>query len=89
MVKDHDGQPVPELARRITICPSTRDPAAALAAILQQMHAADIALGDVLADSAFSSHQASTRARPPRAWPDPKTEQTRLRGAVVGFLWGS
>ena len=37
MVADENGQPVPELARRITVCSSAHDPAAELAAVLTQM----------------------------------------------------
>jgi len=52
MVIDEDG-PVPELARRITVCSSAHDPAATLAAVLQDMAAA----GD--------SRQAGTGKRSP------------------------
>ena len=67
MVKDEKGPPVPELVRRITVCSSAHDPAAALAAVLRQMAAAGAALGDVLADSGFSYRQADTWAVPLRA----------------------
>jgi hypothetical protein len=67
MVKDENGPPVPELVRRMTVCSSAHDPAAALAAVLAQMPAAGIALGDVLADSGFSYRLAVTWARPLRA----------------------
>jgi hypothetical protein len=67
MVKDEDGPPVPELARRITACSSAHDPAAALAAVLQDMAAAGVKPGDVLADSGFSYRQALTWAIPLRA----------------------
>jgi hypothetical protein len=67
MVADEDGQPVPELVRRITVCSSANDPAAALAAVLIKMHADGIRLGDILADSGFSYRLALTWARPLRA----------------------
>jgi hypothetical protein len=67
MVKDENGEPVPELVRRITACSSAHDPAAALAAVLQQMAAAGTAVGDVLADSGYSHRMAATWASPLRA----------------------
>jgi hypothetical protein len=67
MVRDENDPPVPELVRRITACSSAHDPAAALAAVLQDMAASGIKLGDVLADSGFSYRVAITWARPLRA----------------------
>jgi hypothetical protein len=67
MVNDEDGPAVPELARRITVCSSGHDPAAVLAAVLADMHAAGIDIGDVLADSGYSHRVPATWARPLRA----------------------
>jgi hypothetical protein len=66
MVNDEDGPPVPELVRRITVCNSARDPAAALAGVLTSMPAAGIGLGDILADSGFSHRVPGTWALPLR-----------------------
>jgi len=67
MVADENGEPVPELARRITVGNSSHDPAAALVAVLQDMAAAGIGLGDIVADSGYSHRQAGTWASPLRA----------------------
>jgi hypothetical protein len=66
MVKDEDGPPVPELARRITVCSSAHDPAAALAGVLASMPAGGTALGDIIADSGYSHRKAGTWALPLR-----------------------
>lgn len=66
MAADENGQPVPELVRRIAVCNSAHDPAAALVPALQDMAAAGINLGDILADSGFSYRQADTWAIPLR-----------------------
>jgi len=65
-VNDEDGPAVPELTRRITLCSSTHDPAAALAQVLVDMAGSGIKLGDVLSDSGFSYRKASTWANPLR-----------------------
>jgi hypothetical protein len=67
MVADDNGQPVPELARRITVGNSSHDPAAALACVLAAMPAGGIRLGDIIADSGYSHRKASTWAEPLRA----------------------
>jgi hypothetical protein len=67
MVKDENSPAVPEPARRITVCTSARDPAAALAGVLTSMPAAGIKLGDILADSGFSHRVPGTWAIPLRA----------------------
>jgi hypothetical protein len=54
MAKDEDGPAAPELARRITVCPSAHDPAAALAGVLASMPAHGVSLGDIIADSGSS-----------------------------------
>jgi hypothetical protein len=66
MVNDENGPAVPELVRRITVCSSAHDPAAALVPVLQDMAAAGVQPGDILADSGFSHRQASTWAVPLR-----------------------
>jgi hypothetical protein len=66
MVSDDNGPAVPELARRITVCSSAHDPAVALVPVLQDMAAAGIKPGDILADSGFSYRQPGTWAVPLR-----------------------
>jgi hypothetical protein len=66
MVNDENGPAVPELVRRITVCSSAHDPAAALVPVLQDMAVAGIQPGDILAGSGFSHRQASTWAVPLR-----------------------
>lgn len=67
MVNDEDGPAVPELARRITVCSSAHDPAAALVPVLTGMAACGIKPGDILADSGFSHRQPDTWANPLRS----------------------
>ena len=67
IVKDDNRPAVPELARRITVCSSAHDPAAALAGVLASMPAAGIALGDIIADSGYSHRVPDTWANPLRA----------------------
>jgi hypothetical protein len=67
MVADENGEPVPELARRITVASPGHDPAAELAAVLTTMPASGIALGDILADSGYSHRVPATWANPLRA----------------------
>jgi len=66
MVKDEDGPAVPELTRRITVCSSAHDPAAALAGVLASMPAGGTAPGDILADSGYSHRVPDTWAIPLR-----------------------
>jgi hypothetical protein len=67
MVKDDNGEPVPELTRRITVGSSAHDPAAQLAGVLAAMPASGVPLGDIIADSGYSHRKAGTRAQPLRA----------------------
>jgi hypothetical protein len=67
MVADEHGPAVPELARRITAGTPSRDPPAALAAVLVAMAASGIALGDVLADPGYAHRLPATWASPLRA----------------------
>ena len=66
MVNDEDGLAVPELARRITVCSSAHDPAAALVPVLAGMAASGARPGDILADSGFSYRAPGTWANPLR-----------------------
>jgi hypothetical protein len=92
MVADDNRPPVPELARRITVGNSSHDPAAALAAVLTDMAAAGIGLGDIIADSGYSHRQAGTWANPLRAagaalvqdlHPNDRGPQGTHHGAIV------
>jgi hypothetical protein len=92
MVADDNGPPVPELARRITVGNSSHDPAAALAAVLADMAAAGIGLGDIIADSGYSHRQAGTWANPLRAagaalvqdlHPNDRGPQGTHQGAII------
>jgi hypothetical protein len=67
MVRDDNGPPVPELARRITVCSSAHDPAETLAGVLTALPAAGIPLGDIIADSGYSHRVPGTWANPLRA----------------------
>jgi hypothetical protein len=67
MVADENGEPVPGLARRITVASPGHDPAAELAAVLTTMPASGIALGDIIADSGYAHRVPDTWANPLRA----------------------
>jgi hypothetical protein len=66
MTAEEHGPPVPELARRMTLCSCELDPARALVPVLQRMPAAGIPLGDVLADSGYAHRDAEAWAIPLR-----------------------
>jgi hypothetical protein len=66
MTREEDGPPVPELARRMTVCSCRHDPARALAPVLTAMPAAGIPLGDVIDDSGYAHRDADARAIPLR-----------------------
>ena len=66
MMREEHGPPVPELARRMTICSCDADPARALAPVLTAMPAAGIPLGDILADSGYAHRDAAAWALPLR-----------------------
>jgi hypothetical protein len=92
MVADENGEPVPELARRITVASPGHDPAAALAAVLASMPADGIALGDILADSGYSHRVPATWADPLRAagaqlvqdlHPHDRGPQGTCQGAII------
>ena len=66
MMPDEHGPPVPELARRMTVCSCHHDPARALVPVLTAMPAAGIPLGDILADSGYAHRDAAAWAIPLR-----------------------
>jgi hypothetical protein len=66
MVRDEDGPPVPELARRMTAGGCDHDPVRALAAVLVAMAASGIKLGDVIDDSGYAHRDAGAWAIPLR-----------------------
>ncbi|HEV2256626.1 MAG TPA: hypothetical protein VGS06_26085 [Streptosporangiaceae bacterium] len=70
MMRDEHGPPVPELARRMTVCSCRHDPARALAPVLTRMPGHGIPLGDILADSGYAHRDAGAWAIPLRATPD-------------------
>jgi hypothetical protein len=67
MMREENGPPVPELARRMTVCSCHADPARALVPVLTAMPAAGIPLGDILADSGYAHRNADGWAIPLRA----------------------
>jgi hypothetical protein len=66
MMREEHGPPVPELARRMTVCSCHADPARALVPVLTAMPAQGIPLGDILADSGYAHRDAEAWALPLR-----------------------
>jgi hypothetical protein len=66
MIRDEHGPPVPELARRMTVCSCRHHPARALVPVLTAMPADGIPLGDILSDSGYAHRNAGTWASPLR-----------------------
>jgi hypothetical protein len=66
-IRDEAGPEVPELVRRIHLASCAHDPPAQIIPILERMHNAGIALGDLVADSGYSYRRAETFAAPARA----------------------
>jgi hypothetical protein len=66
MMREEHGPPVPELARRMTVCSCQADPARALAPVLTAMPSQGIPLGDILADSGYAHRDAEGWALPLR-----------------------
>jgi hypothetical protein len=66
MMREEHGPPVPELARRMTVCSCRHDPARALVPVLTQMPGDGIGLGDILADSGYAHRDAGAWALPLR-----------------------
>jgi hypothetical protein len=67
MVREENGPPVPELARRMTQTSCHLDPARAMVPVLQRMAAGGIPLGDVLDDSGYAHRVPGNWAVPLRA----------------------
>ena len=67
MMREEHGPPVPELARRMTVCSCRHDPARALVPVLTQMPEDGIPLGGILADSGYAHRDAAAWALPLRA----------------------
>ena len=66
MMREEHGPPVPELARRMTVCSCHADPARALVPVLTRMPRQGIPLGDILADSGYAHRDAGAWAIPLR-----------------------
>jgi len=66
MMREEHGPPVPELARRMTVCSCQADPARALVPVLTAMPSQGIPLGDILADSGYAHRDAEGWALPLR-----------------------
>ena len=66
MMREEHGPPVPELARRTTVCSCHTDPARALVPVLTAMPGHGIPLGDILADSGYAHRDAGAWALPLR-----------------------
>ena len=75
MMREEHGPPVPELARRMTVCSCRHDPARALVPVLTAMPADGIPLGDILADSGYAHRDADAWAIPLRQ-PAPSWSRT-------------
>jgi hypothetical protein len=67
MMREENGPPVPELARRATVSSPRHDPVRAFAPVLTAMPAAGIPLGDILDDSGYAHRDADAWALPLRA----------------------
>jgi hypothetical protein len=66
MMPSEHGPPIPELARRMTLCSCDTDPARALVPVLTAMPARGIPLGDILAGSGYAHRDAGAWAIPLR-----------------------
>jgi hypothetical protein len=66
IMRDEHRPPVPELARRATVCSCRHDPARALVPVLTRMPQAGIPPGDILADSGYAHRDAGAWAIPLR-----------------------
>ena len=67
MVAEDAGPPVPELARRLLVTSCHVDPPRAFVAVIERMHHAGIAIGDILADSGYAHRAAVAWALPLRS----------------------
>ena len=91
MMREENGPPVPELARRMTVCSCRHDPARALVPVLTAMPASGIPLGDILADSGYAHRDAGAWAIPLRAvrraaGPGPAPARPRPQGTHHGAI---
>jgi len=66
MARQENGPPVPELARRMTVCSCACDPVRALVPVLEKMPADGTGLGDIIADSGYAHRDAAAWAIPLR-----------------------
>ena len=66
MMREEHGLPVPELARRMTVCSCHADPARALVPVLTAMPGHGIPPGDILAGSGYAHRDAEAWAIPLR-----------------------
>ena len=66
MTREEHGPPVPELARRMTVCSCHLDPVRALVPVLTALPAAGIPLGDITGDSGYAHRDAQAWATPLR-----------------------
>ncbi|MGH2809752.1 MAG: hypothetical protein ACRDIA_02595 [Actinomycetota bacterium] len=66
-VRQERGPAVPELARRMLLTTCRKDPVPAFVPVLERMHNSGIAVGDVLADSAYGYRSPENWAAPLRA----------------------
>ncbi len=98
MVAEEGGPAVPELVRRLVVTSCRVDPPRALVAVLERMHRAGVAVGDVLADSAYAHRAAKAWALPLRRLgarlvqdlhPHDRGPKGTWAGAVIanGNLW--
>ena len=83
MMREEHGPPVPELARRMTVCSCHHDPARALVPVLTAMPAGGIPLGDILADSGYAHRDAGAWAIPLRAAPARSWSRTCTRSTAA------
>jgi hypothetical protein len=67
MVKEEDGERVPELARRMSLTTCRRDPVREFVPVIERLQQSGVAIGDVLADSAYAHRVAESFALPLRA----------------------
>jgi hypothetical protein len=66
MMREENGPPVPEFARRATLSSCRQDPVRAFAPVLTAMPGQQIPLGDILDDSGYAHRDASAWATPLR-----------------------
>ena len=66
MVREEDGPPVPELARRISVTSCDHDPPQVFVGVLERMATSGVAVGDVLADSGYAHRRPEHWAVPLR-----------------------